>query len=223
MRPTSLFLMRFFLLLRSRSIAHCVVGDTRSLPDQMGDGVAVIVPRAAIDKMAEIIDEFCGLNRLRLIQCVPHENTGYVFSLVLRNTQGNHDFLSLDIRGDQTSRGRRFLAADEILNHASNALDASGHDRGFTVAAPAYEFCYSLIGKIEKEELDSRQCTHLTRQWRLDAAGSKKLIHRFWGHTVEARRLTRAAESGDWTAVAKLLPRMRVALRRRNSRLPAIL
>jgi serine acetyltransferase/thymidylate kinase len=207
--------MEFFRLLDERSIEYCVMGDSRQLPNHIGSDVDIVVPQTMVPQLPKLIDAFCSCHEVRLVQCLQHEQNAYYFVLAHRNPLGKHEFLALDLCGDYFRRGRRLLASSELLASAAPALDAAGKPKGFMVCSPAFEFCYYLIKKIDKEALDTRHAEHLTQQWRLDPTRSKTLVERFWGDTAETRLLIRAADSGDWTTVARLLPRMCAALRRR--------
>jgi serine acetyltransferase/thymidylate kinase len=216
MQHNSLLLLEFFRWLDARGLRHCVVGDSRPLPMRIASDVDVVVPQSAVRLLPPLIEEFCAHYRLRLVQCLQHEHNAYYFVLAFRDMTGKHAFLAIDLCGDYLRRGKKLLDADELLSTARPARGADGDSKGFCVSAPAQEFCYYLIKKIDKQHLEREQAQHLSEQWRLDPKGGRDMIERFWGRsTIEARLLTRAADSGDWTAVAKLLPRMRAALHHR--------
>jgi serine acetyltransferase/thymidylate kinase len=214
MQQSSL-LMEFFGLLKERGIQYCVMGDSRQLPDVIGSDVDIVVPQSLLPQLPQLIDTFCSLHPVRLVQCLQHEHNAYYFVLAFRRGNARPEYLALDLCGDYFRRGQKLLTANELLATATPALDGAGREKGFMVCSPAFEFCYYLIKKIDKESLDTRHAEHLTQQWRLDPERSKALVGRFWGDTAETRLLMRAADSGDWTTVARLLPRMRAALHRR--------
>jgi serine acetyltransferase/thymidylate kinase len=214
MQQSSL-LLEFFALLDERAIQYCVMGDSRELPEQVTSDVDIVVPQAVVPALPQLIDAFCQRQQVRLVQCLQHEYNAFYFVLAFDGVNGRPQYLALDLCGDYHRSGRKLLPASELLATATPALDGTGKAKGFAVCSPAFEFCYYLIKKIDKESLDTRHAEHLTRHWRLDPNGSKALVQRFWGDTAETRLLIRAADSGDWTTVTRLVPRMCAAFRRR--------
>jgi len=207
--------MDLFQLLDARGIGYCVVGDTSQLPQRVASDVDIVVAQSVVTQIPKLLDEYCGLRGLHLVQCLQHESNAYYFVVAFKCADQRQRFLALDFCGDYFRRGRQFLPANEILASAIPAVDADGNSKGFSVCAPAIEFSYYLLKKIDKEQLDQSHRDHLTRHWQRDPAGSARMIERYWGRSLETRLLTRAAASGDWSTVAKLLPRMRAALHRR--------
>jgi serine acetyltransferase/thymidylate kinase len=221
MQRTSLLLTEFFRLLEARGIAYCVMGDTRELPKSIGSDVDIVIPQDVVHSLPKLLHDYCDIYRLRLVQCLQHEANAYYFVVALEEFDGTMAFLALDLCGDYYRRARRLLTAKEVTTSAEVAVDATGNAKGFKVCAPAMEFCYYLLKKIDKEQLAARHAAHLTQQWHRDPVGAAQMIKRFFGRSFEARLLSSAAESGDWTTVAKLLPRMRARLHRRIRVRPA--
>jgi hypothetical protein len=215
MQHPSLLLISFFSALEEGGIVYSVMGDTRDLPAEIASDVDIIVSQHVVPSLPQFMDTFCKQHGARLVQCLQHEHNAYYFVLALTGTGDRPEFLAIDLCGDYFRHGRKLLDAGELLATVTPAIDPAGHARCFTVCAPAFEFCYYLIKKIDKEALDSRHGEYLSSRWSLDPHGGKKMIERFWGESAESRLLMRAAESGDWTTVAKLVPRMCSALRRR--------
>jgi len=213
MQRSSILLLRFFRLLDERRIPYCVMGDTRELPAVIPSDVDIIVPQPAVARLPDLLNEFCRLYRVQLVQCLQHESNAYYFVVAAEGFDGQLEFLALDLCGDYYRRGRKLLTAQELTTHAIAAVDDL--PKGFKVCAPAYEFAYYLLKKIDKEQLSTAHSGYLTTQWRRDPDGCLRMIERFWGRKFETRLLARAAESGDWTTVARLLPRMRAAMHRR--------
>ncbi len=156
----------------------------------------------------------CDQQGGHLVQIIQHEQTAWYFVLSWFDSEGNLHFLQPDVCGDYFRYGRLFLHADELLAGHREALDGEGRALGFFVPAPAMEFIYYLLKKIDKQELDHRHGAHLTARWREDPVGARSQIRRFWV-SREAGELANAAERNDWSLVGSDLPRFRRALRRR--------
>jgi serine acetyltransferase/thymidylate kinase len=217
----SALLMDFFRLLDAKRIAYCVLGDTEQLPHRIASDVDIVVAESTLPRLPALLDEYCRQHRLRLVQCLQHEANAFYFVVSFKAPDNKAHFLALDFCGDYYRRGRQLLSSHELVTHAIAATYPSGLTKGFKICAPAFAFCYYLLKKIDKEQLHDGHGEHLTRQWHLDPIGCAKMIERFWGRSFETRLLMRAAESGDWTTVAKILPRMRAKLHRRVPLRPA--
>jgi serine acetyltransferase/thymidylate kinase len=215
MQHRSALLLDFFAMLDDEGVGYCVLGDTDNLLESITSDVDIVVPEQQIGAVPKLVADFCRYRDLRLVQCLQHEHNAYYFVVAFENARGDQEFLALDLCGNYFRRGRLMLLADELIGSMRPVSDASGHVRMFNACAPAIEFAYYLLKKIDKEDLQPQHALHLTKQWREDPVGAAAQIERFWGNRTEARLLKRAAESGDWSAVAKLAPRMRAALHRR--------
>lgn len=220
MQHRAALLLDFLAMLDDEGVPYCVMGDTRELPYTIASDVDIIVPQEKVKTLPILVGDFCRYRQLRLVQCLQHEHNAYYFVLASEAADGAYEFLALDLCGDYFRRGRLLLTSREVLAHTRAVTDSTGKLRLFNVSTPAYEFCYYLLKKIDKRDLQTHHGTHLTAQWLEDPTGAAALVERYWGRTAEARLLKRAADSGDWSAIAKLLPRMRTALHRRIPLMP---
>ncbi len=216
MQQRAAILLDFFAMLDDEGVTYCVMGDTRAFPDAIASDVDIVVPECKVKDLPKLVADFCDYRELLLAQCLQHEHNAYYFVIASVNSFGRHEFLALDLCGNYFRQGRYLLSAAELHTNLRAVNDATGSLKLFNACSPAYEFCYYLLKKIDKRDLQPRHCQHLSEQWREDPRGAGELIERYWGKSPEARLLKRAAESGDWSAIVKLIPRMRVALHRRT-------
>ncbi|WP_397547485.1 thymidylate kinase-like protein [Rhodothermus marinus] len=79
---------------------------------------------------------------------------------------------------------------------------------GLWVLPPELEFGYYVIKKIGKGQLDERHARHLSRLYQQAPEACFRELRRFLPEAA-ARKITRAAETGDWASVQRDLPRMR--------------
>lgn len=77
--------------------------------------------------------------------------------------------------------------------------------------APAIEFAYYLLKKIEKQALNDRQARYLSLTFGRDPIAAAARIRRFWCK-ADVDLIARAGASGDWSDVRTALPRLRAAL-----------
>ncbi len=206
-------LRRFWRELHERKIPYCVVGDTRGLPECIDSDVDMVVLDEHLQRMPELVLDFCQAQGVQIVQRLVHERTAVYLVLAWLEADGVARFLALDFCSDYLRRGRRLLNAGEVL--ASRRLRAEGPEGGgFYVAAPAIEFIYYLLKKVDKGCLDAGHAAHLSAQWRLDPDAGAAQIERFWRGDRWRAMLSAAAASGDWESVQGALPQLRRALRR---------
>ena len=121
-------------------------------------------------------------------------------------------FLHPDISCGYSVNGRPLLDAAQLLAGRRPAVGSNGDPKGVMVPAPASEFIYYLLKKIEKQALNERHARHLSSTYREDPAGAAAQLRRFW-HDADVERIARAGACGDWSAVRTVLPRLRRELR----------
>lgn len=211
-------LMRFWRELHEQGIPYCVVGDSRALPARVQSDVDMVVPDQHLERMPELVMDFCQKHGLHLVQRLVHERTAVYLVIAWLGTDGIPGFLALDFCSHYMRAGRRLLTPEELLESRVRAKDERGAIKGFYVAGPALEFIYYLLKKIDKGGLDIRHGEHLSAQWARDPEGAAEQVARFWPRARWRRLLSDAAGSGNWELVRQDLPRLRRALRRRHGR-----
>ena len=197
---------RLFRHLNKSGFEYCVLGAAGG-----GGDIDIAVDGADGQTMIQAMREFCRANGLRLVQFV-HHKCGWRFDISWRDERGRLQFLHPDLCRNYVRNGRIFLTSGDLVSGRLRDLE----DTTGAVAAPASEFIYYLVKKIDKLDLNSRHGDHLSAVWREDPAGSMRGIDRFWSGDGAAL-LTHAAQQCDWQAVSLALPRLRKLL---HDRLP---
>lgn len=201
--------LALFGFFEERRIPYCVMGDSRGFPTSIQSDIDIVIAPSALPLIAKLMLIFCSQHQLRFVQCLRHEYGAYYFVFSWIDENGMPDYLVPDICGDYFRNGKLFLSADELLAERTPALDPQGNARGFFVAAPAREFSYYLLKRIDKQEIDRTHGDHLTAQWRLDREGAWNQLRRFWNAEDDASMLAHVAETGQWDQLRQSLPRLR--------------
>jgi len=213
MTTTSSNVLHLFLkYLQTNGTPYCIVGNTDDFPEAIAGDVDIIIPQAKIKSLHLIMIAFCKENDFNLVQCLQHENNAFYY--VIQWWQNNAPaFLKLDICGNYYRKAKMFLPADALLSNPEAAKDEKGHGKGFLVPAPATEFIYYLLKKIDKGNLNKEQATHLHTKWLKDPTGCLSNVSRFWNneHSVLIKQ---AAESNDWQNVIKAIPQLQKSIHR---------
>ena len=203
---------RLWRYLNREGIAYCVVGAN-------GDGGDIDIVVGGLDgaDIHRLMKRFCDETGVRLVQVLQHERCAWCFVLVWPGGDGALRSLRPDVCGDYVQNGRTVLGAGELLAGRDQARDGAGAALAYPVPAPAMEFVYYLLKKIDKQEIAERHGDHLSAAWRADARGARAGLARFWSE-ADAALIARAAEDNDWSAVRAALPRLRRSLRARLPR-----
>jgi len=190
----------------------CVVGIAEDLPEKIPGDLDIVVASGLERAFAVALGRFCNDRGFRLVQALQHEPTATYYAFCWRDGAKKLQFLHPDVCSDYLRRGRRFLTAREILAGAELARDANGNARSFSVPAPASEFLYYLLKRIDKGSLGAREEKHLSAQWQSDPTGAARQVRRFWPGPVGGAILE-AAEKNTWEKVRADLPRLQKELR----------
>ena len=203
-------LILFLKYLQMNGISYCIVGNTDDFPEAIEGDVDIIIPQDRIKSLHLIMLAFCKENDCKLVQCLQHENNAFYY--VIQWWQNNQPaFLKLDICGNYYRKAKLFLPADALLSNPEEAKNVQGHAKGFLVPAPATEFIYYLLKKIDKGNLNNEQAAHLHTQWLKDPTGCLSNVRKFWDNEYSAL-IKQAAEGNDWQYVIKAIPQLKIAI-----------
>jgi thymidylate kinase len=202
---------QLFHLLERQDISYCVVGDTETFPDEIGSDLDIVVHQKNLGRISSLLATFCNTHRLQLVQMLQHEQTAQYFAIAGFDDHGRLHFVHPDFSGDYYRMGKPFLSSEELLCDRVPALDAGSQPKGFYVAAPAKEFIYYLLKKIDKQQLTDRHGAHLSKHWHRDPAGARMQLQRYW-QGAHLELLEQAAVSDNWNSVRDVLPALQRAL-----------
>lgn len=202
--------------LEKRQSICCVVGDSRSYPQEIDGDLDIVVSRRELPRLPGRMADFCREHSPQLVNLIQHEQTAYFYILAWISADGRPNFLHPDICSDYYRNGRLFLSANQILDNRILAIDEEGNTRGFYVPSPDREFIYYLLKKVDKQDFNESHGEHLSEEWKKDPSGCKEQIYRFWSKE-DAELLANAAGSNDWSAVCAELSGLQSALHKRLS------
>jgi len=201
--------------LERKGDAYCIVGMTEGMPENIPSDLDIIVTPGHEKIFADQLHRFCRTHGMRFVQALRHR-TGTYHVLCWRGKSGDVQFLHPDVSSGYAKNGRRFITASDLLVGRRLACDAAGTPRGFYIPAPASEFLYYLIKRIDKCSIGVREGDHLSSQWRSDPEGAARQVRRFW-RGADARAILEAAKRNEWEKISVDLPRLRKKFRARGS------
>ena len=185
----------FYAYLERSETRYCVLGANDS-----GGDIDIAIDPLDAPALFAMMDAFCRKNDIRLVQVLQHERSAFYFALAWPGNGGPPHYLHPDICGDYVRDDRYLLSAEELTRDRRPGVSEKGKALGYQVPAPATDFIYYLLKKIDKRELDDHHGKQLSAAWNRDTTGALAEGHRFWSGQ-EAALLTEAAASGDWEEV----------------------
>lgn len=185
---------------------YCILTGYEALPDSFDSDIDFMVNARDFARIPELIQEIAAATKTCLFQAIPHEVSARAFRLAAES-DGGLIFIQPDSCSDYRHFGKLWLQADEVL------ASRRRHAGGFWIPGAAYEFIYYLIKRVNKRDFTEIHGARLSSLYHEDAAGSDKLLRRFW-KTDLAAVLTEMAASGDWTALIQGIERFRSELRK---------
>ncbi|MDA0322115.1 MAG: hypothetical protein O2923_05290 [Verrucomicrobia bacterium] len=214
--PSSALRSLFGLLNRS-GIAYCVVGMTEDLPEQVEGDIDIVIETTDTESIHTALATFEEETGARLVQVLMHELNARHFIFSWLDEDGMPRFLGPDICGDYHRNGMLLMPAGDILSRRELALDKGGREKEFFVPAPADEFIYYLLKKIDKGQFNDRQAEHLSRVFEANPDGSKQWLEKFW-RPPQRRILADAAAGNAWLPVQDSIKSLQRELRGTRSR-----
>lgn len=212
-RPRVDLARRVFGALAANGIAFCAVGDMREFPARIASDLDLVIGADEASKLPRLLFDVAIRNGVKLVQVIRHEQQAWYFILAGFGADGRPWFLHPDFSCGFFHDGRPLLGAAELLVERRPGCRPGNEPTGIVTAAPASEFIYYLLKKVEKQELNERQADHLTAMYREDPGGAVAQLRRFWAD-AEVELIASAAAGGAWSEFRRALPRLRAALHR---------
>ncbi len=196
------------------NVSYCVVSITENMPESVPSDLDIVIASGREKAFANRLNRFCLDRKIHLVQALQHEQTATYYALCWRDESGELRFLHPDVCSDYLRYGRQFLTAGEILSGRRLARDKKNNSRGFHVPAPASEFIYYLLKRIDKRSLGLREGNHLSAEWQRDPEGAARQVWRFWKGRM-AQTIVDAAKRNEWGTLRAELPQFQKKLRLR--------
>jgi hypothetical protein len=198
--------------LERQGIRYCLVGDSRSFAEDLRKDLDVLADLDSFGTVLSFVKGFSAEIEARVVQLIQYERNAWYFCLAWTGGGERPCFLQVDFCQDFCQDGRFFLSHQEILKSRVWEADMLAVTRGYFVPAPALEFIYYVIKRIDKGLLARRDCEHIRVEWSKDPAGARRQLERFWSSS-DADFLADAVCGGDWERIKPQVPRLRARLR----------
>lgn len=195
--------------LTSECKAYCILSGYERFPRSFDTDIDFMVDAADFHRIPSIINDLALETGTRLFQTVQHELSARAYFLV---SQSGSKLAAVqpDSTADYRHFGSLWLRADEVLSARR------WHANGFWIPAPAHEFIYYLIKRLNKRDFTAEHGLKLHRLYLEDLQGCDQQLARFWsGERYYA--LTSMAASDNWFALQESLSYFRDELMRNTS------
>ncbi len=197
----------FFARLERSDWRWCVVGDTSALPDRVEHDIDLVFEPQALARVPRLMRDFADDQGVHLIQELQHEIDArfFVFAWIEDDTPR---FLYLDVCADWRRGSRVLLRSREILADRVPALFDGGR---YWTPAPAINFAYYLLKRLDKGVLDDEHGAALARDFARDPDACRAFLARRL--PVNAAIIGGAASADSWDEVRRRLDHVRQEVR----------
>jgi thymidylate kinase len=194
--------------LESECKSYCVLSGYDRLPESFDTDIDFMVDVDDFARMPHIIEHVAHDTNTKLFHTVEHELSARSYTLGFQS-RDKLVIVQPDSTADYRHFGLLWLRAPEVL--ATRRI----HPHGFWIPAPAHEFAYYLIKKLNKRSLNEEQGLKLHRLYLQDPAGCDAMIARFWREPNRSK-LSRMAATNNWVKMETGLQSFRTELRRNS-------
>jgi thymidylate kinase len=195
--------------LSSECKAYCILTGYEQFPRSFDTDIDFMVDSADFNRMPSIVNQLAQETGTQLFQSVQHELSARAFFLVSQSGP-RLAVVQPDSTSDYRHFGSLWLSAKEIL------AARRWHANGFWIPAPAHEFIYYLIKRLNKRDFNAQHGLKLHHLYAEDTQSSDQLLARFWS-AEKARLLSSMAASGNWADLQMNLGSFRDELMRNTS------
>lgn len=194
----------FCAALDTRGIAYVILAGHDGYPDRIDSDVDFMVSEADFKRLPALFVQPDIVPGARLVQVVRHGITARNF--VFATSVGNHiAYLHPDSAFDFRSNRRLRLRPSEVLPTRRKAV------AGFWIPAPAVEFEYYFVKRVDKASVESRHLQRLAALLAENPAGCQSVLDRLLPPPLR-EPLARAITAGDLAWLARKGDELRRAL-----------
>lgn len=194
----------FCAALDTRGIAYVILAGHDGYPDRIDSDVDFMVSEADFKRLPALFVQPDIVPGARLIQFLRHETSACYY--ILASQVGERiAYLHPDSAASYRRRSRLWLHADAVIATRRKA------PAGFWIPAPAVEFEYYFVKRVDKALIESRHLQRLAALRAEDPAGCQSVLDRLLPPPLRAP-LTRAITAGDLAWLARKGDELRHAL-----------
>ena len=195
--------------LSSECKAYCILSGYEQFPRSFDTDIDFMVDPTDFNRLPSIVNALAQETGTRLFQSVQHELSARAYFLVSQSGS-KLAVVQPDSTSDYRHFGSLWLRADEVL------AGRRWHANGFWIPAPAHEFIYYLIKRLNKRDFTAQHGLKLHRLYEEDPQGSDQQLARFWSGEKK-RALSSMAASDRWTDLQANLDSFRDELMRNTA------
>lgn len=199
-------LLRLIRLLDRKNIPYALLGDVRDYPYQVDSDVDIVLPNEKARRFVNWLITHESELGMRVVQVIRHEQTAWYIPMVSDNTR-KPIFLIPDVCGNYYRDGVRFLSAEELLDGRYKKGDLH-------IPAPAMNFIYYLLKRLDKEALEQNHFEFLRLLFQEDMNAAIRQIRRFWPDEKDSRIIIAAFQDSDYFVLQQATGELRRQFRR---------
>lgn len=192
-------LLRVFQVLESAGIEWCVLHGYETFPDRVESDVDMLVQADALPgRILRLLQEHRQQIGAEVVQAF--DGGAYFIVLAEMESEGPPCLLQLHISRDYVVDDRVLMGGDEILRSRRK-------HNGFWIPAADHEFICVLANRLAKKKLADKHQERLARFYRENPTACEHRLSRLFEREA-AKRVSGAAQRGDWSEVNQTLPQL---------------
>jgi len=192
---------RLFRYLESHKVNFVVVGDVREYETEIGSDIDIVVSNSDLERLPDILLNYCEQNTCRLVQMLRHEASAKCFDIEFQSN-GRSSFIHPDVCSDFMRSTLALQSASELLNgRVRNSM-------GLWIPKPFNGFKYYLLKKLEKNDIDARQLEYLADLRSQDPSAIDAWVQKPVGPEM-GRQVIRTLDEQDLQAFKAVMPALR--------------
>lgn len=159
----------FCAALDARGIRYVILAGHDAYPDRIDSDVDFMVSEADFERLPRVFSSDGFLPGARLVQALRHETTACYF-VFARQVGARLAWLHPDASASYRRRGRLWMRSETVL--ASRRMSPAG----FWIPAPAIEFEYYLVKRLDKGQTGPREIAALAVRFTEDPLSCRSAL-----------------------------------------------
>jgi len=192
-------LTRVFQVLESAGIEWCVLHGYEAFPDRVESDVDMLVRADALPgRILQLLRDHHQQIGADVVQAF--DGGAYFIVLAEMKSEGPPCLLQLHISRD-------YIVEDRVLMSGDGILRSRRKHNGLWIPAADCEFVCVLGNRLAKKKLTEKHQERLARLYRENPTACEQRLSRLFEREV-AKRISGAAQRGDWSDVNRSLPQL---------------
>ncbi len=207
-------LINFFKFLHEYNITYVVLGDASKLPENIDGDVDFSISMTQYE-IINIINKFCQLYYIKLVQVIQHEYTASCYVIKCTNLT-NDNFIDIDICNDFHRNNRRYLSSDKLISSNYKCIN------GFFVPEVSVAFIYYFLKRFGKNDVKEKHLVYMKEQLLKEPEKCKQQLQ-YYFNNVDCKPIIELFTTNNYPTLMNKQNYIRNILHKSKSTQPSLL